>query len=468
MAADPILQAFEALAARDPEGSAVVSASRLATRSEILRQSAELASRLREHAHVPGRLIGLVAPNGPGYLVGLLALRRLGLVAVLCDLASSPHALEEVLARFDVAGCLSLAESWPRGADAWTFVTRLAPVSRHLPPGVAVVKLTSGSTGTPRGVVVSARALLADEAQLAASMGLTGDDRHLGVIPFSHSYGFSSLVLPALVRGATIVVPDGPAAGGVASPMSPLETARDLEATFFPTAPAWLSGWTRLRSPPGVPPTLRRIISAGAPLRPDVARAVRERFGVRVHVFYGASECGGIAYDREGGAAERGTVGTPVEGVRIETDPESGRLRVRSAAVAEGYLPATGSEIGDGAFLTSDLGGHDGEEIRLLGRADGLVIVKGKNVQPGEVENVLRELAGVDEVCVLGVDGPEGPRTLLRAVIATRDDSLTYERVLEHCRGRLAEVKVPRNVVFVAELPRDGRGKLDRRALAGA
>ncbi|MEZ5313340.1 MAG: hypothetical protein R2862_06610 [Thermoanaerobaculia bacterium] len=81
---------------------------------------------------------------------------------------------------------------------------------------------------------------------------------------------------------------------------------------------------------------------------------------------------------------------------------------------------------------------------------------------------MLRELAGVDEVCVLGVDGPEGPRTLLRAVIATRDDSLTYERVLEHCRGRLAEVKVPRNVVFVAELPRDGRGKLDRRALSGA
>ncbi|MEZ5313339.1 MAG: AMP-binding protein [Thermoanaerobaculia bacterium] len=294
-------------------------------------------------------LCDLELPARPGRGAGALRRRRL------------PLACREPAAQ---RRCLDLRHSARPG---------VAPPA----PGVAVVKLTSGSTGAPRGVVVSARALLADEAQLAASMGLTGDDRHLGVIPFSHSYGFSSLVLPALVRGATIVVPDGPAAGGVASPMSPLETARDLEATFFPTAPAWLSGWTRLRSPPGVPPTLRRIISAGAPLRPDVARRARALRGPRARLLR-RQRVRRIAYDREGGAAERGTVGTPVEGVRIETDPESGRLRVRSAAVAEGYLPAAGSEIAAGTFLTSDLGGRDGEEIRLQGRADGLVIVKGR------------------------------------------------------------------------------------------
>jgi acyl-CoA synthetase (AMP-forming)/AMP-acid ligase II len=94
------------------------------------------------------------------------------------------------------------------------------------------------------------------------------------------------------------------------------------------------------------------------------------------------------------------------------------------------------------------------------------VIVKGKNVQPGEVEKVLRGLAGVEEVCVLGIDGPEGPRTVLRAAIVAPPGALSYERVIEHCRAHLGEPKVPRNILFLSELPRDGRGKVDRHALA--
>jgi long-chain acyl-CoA synthetase len=469
---DPLLGAFDELHAQQPERALVASASRLATVADVHRQAAELADRLHRHALVPGRLVGLVAPNGPGFLVGYLALRRCGLVPVLCDVAVPQLALEEVLARFDVAGCLSLADPWPRGGEHWTFATRFGDVARHLPEGIGAVKLTSGSTGAPRGVVVSSAALVADEAHLASTMGLSAEDRHVGAIPFSHSYGFSSVVLPALVRGALAIVPEERTS---LAPMAPLVAARDLGATFFPTVPAWLSGWTRLASPPPLPPTVRLLISAGAPLAPETARAVRERFGRPVQVFYGASECGGIAFDREGSAAERGTVGTPVAGVTIELDPETGRLRIASAAVAEGYLPDAGAELSGGSFLTGDLAAWDGDrpgELRLLGRADDLVIVKGRNVQPGEVELVLRALPGVDEVCVLGVDGPEGPRTVLRAVIAsggagaTSGGQVTFESVVEHCRGRLAEHKIPRSVLVLPELPRDGRGKVDRKRLA--
>ncbi len=460
---DPILSAFDRLCAEQPERPLVASSSRLATVFEVHRQADELASRLHAHALVPGRLVGLVAPNGPGFLVGYLALRRCGLVPVLCDLSVPAQALEGILARFDVAGCLSLADAWPRGGEHWTFVTRLGPVVRHLAETIGAIKLTSGSTGQPRGVVVSAAALVADEAQLASSMGLTAADRHVGAIPFSHSYGFSSVVMPALMRGALAIVPDE------RSVMAPLAAARDLEATFFPAVPAWLSAWVRLASPPPPPPSLRLLSSAGAPLAPETARAVRERFGLPVQVFYGASECGGIAFDREGTAAERGTVGSLVDGVRVELDEESGRLRVRSAAVADGYLPDNAPELGGGSFLTGDLGAWDGPhggELRLLGRADDLVIVKGRNVQPRELENLLRDLPGVDEVCVLGVDGPEGPRTVLRAVLSAASAAVTFESVVEHCRGKVAEHKIPRSVVVLAELPRDGRGKIDRRRLA--
>lgn len=460
---DPILSAFDRLHAAQPERPLVASATRLATVGEVHRQADELAGRLHEHGLVPGRLVGLVAPNGPGYLVGYLALRRCGLVPVLCDLSIPAHALEGILARFDVAGCLSLADAWPRGGEHWTFVTRLGAVVRHLAETVGAIKLTSGSTGMPRGVVVSSAALAADEAQLAAAMGLTSEDRHVGAIPFSHSYGFSSVVLPALMRGALAVVPDE------RSVMAPLAAARELEATFFPAVPAWLSAWVRLASPPPLPRSVRLLTSAGAPLSPETARAVRERFGRPVQVFYGASECGGIAFDREGTAAEHGTVGTLVGGVTIELDAESGRLRVRSAAVADGYLPEPAPELGGGSFLTGDLATWDERragELRLRGRADDLVIVKGKNVQPREVENLLRELPGVEDVCVLGVDGAEGPRTILRAVFAASASAVTFECVVEHCRGKIAEHKIPRSVVVLPELPRDGRGKLDRRRLA--
>lgn len=460
---DPILSAFDRLHGEHPERALVASSSRLATVGEVHRQADELAGRLHEHALVPGRLVGLVAPNGPGFLAGYLALRRCGLVPVLCDLSIPTHALEGILARFDVAGCLSLADAWPRGGEHWTFVTRLGSVVRHLPETIGAVKLTSGSTGQPRGVVVSAAALVADEAQLAASMGLSSADRHVGAIPFSHSYGFSSVVLPALMRGALVIVPDE------RSVMAPLAAARELEATFFPAVPAWLSAWVRLASPPPLPPSIRLLTSAGAPLSPETARAVRERFGHPVQVFYGASECGGIAFDRDGAAAESGTVGGLVEGVTVELDAESGRLRVSSAAVAEGYLPESAPELGGGSFLTGDLAAWDERrpgELRLLGRADDLVIFKGKNVQPREVEAVLRELPGVDDVCVLGIDGPEGPRTVLRAVFGAAAREISFETVVEHCRGRLAEHKIPRSVVVLPELPRDGRGKLDRRRLS--
>ena len=460
---DPILSAFDRLHAEQPERPLVASATRLATVGEVHRQADELAGRLHEHGMVPGRLVGLVAPNGPGYLVGYLALRRCGLVPVLCDLSIPAHALEGILERFDVAGCLSLADAWPRGGEHWTYVTRLGAVVRHLAESIGAIKLTSGSTGMPRGVVVSSAALVADEAQLAAAMGLSGEDRHVGAIPFSHSYGFSSVVLPALIRGALAVVPDE------RSVMAPLAVARELEASFFPAVPAWLSAWVRLASPPPLPPSIRLLTSAGAPLAPGTARAVRERFGHPVQVFYGASECGGIAFDRDGTAAEHGTVGELVDGVTIELDGESGRVRVRSAAVAEGYLPEAAPELAGDSFLTGDLAAWDElrpGELRLLGRADDLVIVKGKNVQPREIENLLRTLPGVEDVCVLGVDGPEGPRTVLRAVFGAAASAVTFESVVEHCRGRVAEHKIPRSIVVLPELPRDGRGKLDRRRLA--
>jgi long-chain acyl-CoA synthetase len=455
---DPVLEAFARVRAQRGAQPLFASPARAWTAEDLGGSAERLAVRIAESPLPPGRLVGLAAPSGPGFVAGYLALRSLGLVPVLCDSSEPTPDRLAALDRLGVAAFLWTDSGWPE-PDSWVVSRRAPAIERELAPETGAIKLSSGSTGAPRGIAVSSEALLADDAQLAATMGLAAEDRCLVAVPYSHSYGFSSLVLPALVRGSLQVLAEG------RGPFAALEAARALSATFFPTVPAFLNALVRLRAAPEWPVSIRLAISAGAPLAPETAAAFRERYGFPVHVFYGASECGGICYDRAGDAAERGTVGTAVDGVALEIDPESGRLRVRSAAVAEGYIPEPAPELAEGAFLTGDLARRRGQEIELAGRADDLVIVRGRNVDPREIERTLSELPGVREVCVLGVEGPDGPRSVLRAVVATPDGALGYREVVDWCRARLAEHKVPRSVVLVAELPRTDRGKLDRSAL---
>ncbi len=417
-----------------------------------------LAARL-----APGTVVGLAAANGPGFLASLLAFRRAGLAALLLDPQTPEPEAWRVLRALGAPALLRCPEGWPRSLEAWSIVsppedeTEPSPIVQ-LPADIAVVKLTSGSTGAPRGIATSSEALLADDDALTLSMGLSDADRLLATIPLSHSYGLASLALPALARGTLLVMPE---AAGV---YDPFVTAARLGATFFPTVPAYLDALARMGEPPPRPDSLRLVITAGAPLAATTSSRFREAFGLPVHVFYGSSECGGICYDREGGAAERGTVGAPVEGVRVLVEPDDGRVTVESAAVSSGYLPDPDERLAGGRFRAGDLGVWQDGELALRGRVDDLVNIKGKKVNPREVETVLAALPGVDEAAVLGVP-LAGPGELLRAVVACRPGSLSAGEVIAWCRSRLSTHKVPRSVILIEALPRNARGKLDRAAL---
>ena len=171
-------------------------------------------------------------------------------------------------------------------------------------------------------------------------MGLAAEERILSSIPMSHSYGLASVALPALVRGSLILLADEGS-----GPFGTLVAARTLDATFFPTVPAFLGALVRAPAPPRLPESLRLVITAGAPLPPETAVGFRRAYDRPVRVFYGSSETGGICFDREGGAGERGCVGEPVEGVRIELTPVEGEGRSRPASSPSRrrrWPPATG------------------------------------------------------------------------------------------------------------------------------
>jgi long-chain acyl-CoA synthetase len=213
------------------------------------------------------------------------------------------------------------------------------------------------------------------------------------------------------------------------------------------------------------------VISAGAILPGALAARFRETYGQPIHVFYGSSECGGICYDREGGAAERGTVGTPVDGVRISLRPleedgdGEGLVTVESASVGETYQPEPDPRLTSGRFETSDVAAWAGSELALRRRIDRIINVRGRKVDPSEVEKVLAGLEGVEEAVVVGLASDDRRDEIVRAVVACPSGQLGYEDVAAWCRPRLADHKVPRSIVIVDAIPRTPRGKIDRMAL---
>jgi long-chain acyl-CoA synthetase len=463
MRSDPILESFAALVRRDARAPLVASTSRSASRGDVDALAASIASALEGIRVPPGSTVLVAAANGAGFLAAILGCRRARVVPALCDRGAPAEERRRIVFALSAVAEVVCESAFPGRIDdvdvASTGVAA-APIE-----DAGYVKLTSGSTGEPTGVAISPEALASDDEQLARTMGLVAEDRFLAGVPWSHSYGLSSLVLPALRRGSLLVLPED---GG---PWAPLAAARELGATVMPTVPIYLRTLAEIAPADAWPPSLATVISAGARLAPEDAGRFREVFGRAVHVFYGATECGGITYDREGGAAERGTVGTPVAAVvvRLEGDaaPREGTVTVSSPAVASRHVPADLPSLRNRVFHSADLAAWTaGGELRLLGRVDLLINVDGKKVQPGEVEAVLRAMPGVREAVVLGVRA-SAEKEIVRAVIARDPGRLSYEEVAAWCRPRLAPHKVPRSILFVNAIPRTGRGKVDRAALSG-
>src|SRR5881275_2341893 len=187
----------------------------------------------------------------------------------------------------------------------------------------ALLKLTSGTTAAPRAVRFRSEQLLADCSQICETMGISDVDLNFGVIPISHSYGFSNLLTPLIARGVPMVL------SRERMPRAVLNDLAKTDATVFPGMPVFYQAFCEMENAPALP-KLRLCISAGAPLPLEVARKFRGKFQRSIHSFYGSSECGGICYDREARLEEPGFVGPPLDGVKVEMlEPSAFASRIR-------------------------------------------------------------------------------------------------------------------------------------------
>ncbi len=450
-----MLERFRSLVSASPDATALINGDTgaVTTRRELHAHSEELAARFAAAGMREGDALALQLRNSVDFVSAFLAALQLRLVVVPIDRDAPESEVATILAHFAVRG---LFHRQPPTADCQLSI-RKHMTRPAVPPDARLIKLTSGSTGTPKGIVTTEANLIVDCENICATMGIRPDDLNLGAIPFSHSYGFSNLVTPLVLQGTAVVFSND------YLPQSMIEIANRFDCTVAPLIPMVFAHLTTAAH--GSFASVRTFISAGASLPASTSRRFRERFGIDIHSFYGCSECGGIAYDRRGGAVERGTVGPPLDGVEVLRGGGA-RLAVRSGSVAAGYLfdAKTFHPFADGTFTTDDLVEvHDGE-IAITGRVGDLINTAGKKVNPREVEAVILRIEGVREAKVYGE--PAGARGEVVAAAVVALPNVTREQVREFCRAHLSLHKVPRIVKLIDEMPVDERGKVKRAALA--
>jgi long-chain acyl-CoA synthetase len=462
---DAILGAWEKTLTRKSHAAAI-----LGPKGNILRTFDEIETRAHDFAHQigsfrPGDVLAVQIGNHEDWPSILIAGLRKQVVVLPLEQSISDQQRDIALEICGATGRLtqpadSLTPTFSQSERRFL----LSNGEKVRMRGISLLKLTSGTTATPRAIQFRSEQLLADCEQICDTMGITDVDLNFGVIPISHSYGFSNLLTPLLVRGVPMAVSRD------RTPRAVLVDLARTGATVFPGMPLFYQAFCEMETVPDLT-KLRLCISAGAPLSIAIAKNFRDKFGLSIHSFYGASECGGICYDHDGTSDADGFVGQPMKNVGLEIlDPAaaSSQIRVRSAAAGDGYFPGRDkTKLGNGVFIPDDLLARNGAGFLIVGRVSDVINVAGKKVNPAEVEAHLLRFKGVRQAVVFGRPAAAGAlRNEEVAACVVADVDVRENDLLEFCRSGLSGWQVPKRIFIVGELPVNQRGKISRRELA--
>jgi long-chain acyl-CoA synthetase len=456
---DALLAAWRRTVGRAKDSPAILN-----THGEVVRKFSEIDERACDferkiEAFKAGGIIGVQIGNHEDWASILIACLRRHLVVLPLEQSISDQQRDAAL---EICRAKAVVSVVPGGTSPRLFRLRTADAAAHWGEhSPSLLKLTSGTTAAPRGIRFRSEQLLADCNQICDTMGISDVDLNFGVIPISHSYGFSNLLAPLIARGVPMVLSRD------RLPRAVLADLAGSNATVFPGMPVFYQAFSEMEDIPGLP-KLRLCISAGAPLATAVAEQFRQKFERPIHSFYGASECGGICYERDAQNEEDGFVGQPMEGVAIEmVDPDASasRIRVRSAAVGDGYFPESDeAKLGGGLFVPDDLLNKTANGFRIVGRISDVINVAGKKVNPAEVEAHLLRFSGVRQAVVFGRASILRNEEVAACVVAS--PGVSEDELLEFCRRQLSGWQVPKRIFIVDAIPMTERGKISRRELA--
>jgi fatty-acyl-CoA synthase len=489
---------YAASAARHPDETAIVDELGTLTFAEVHRRTNALAHALSDAGVVEGDGVAVMCRNHRGFIETTVALSKLGANALFLNTAFAAPQLADVVARekpvglvydHEFAGLLEEAGRRRKRFVAWHHDEGDDPADPTLDDLIAagdpsdvvppaekgrVVILTSGTTGTPKGASRSQPEALGPAVTLLGRIPLRARETTMIAAPLFHSWGFAHFTLGLLLSSTYVL-------RRRFDPEATLALVAQHQATCLPVVPVMLQRMLEL------PEEVRRrydvsslkvVAVSGSALPGELAARFMDEFGDVIYNLYGSTEVAWatIASPAELRAAP-GTAGRAPRGTRLEIlgdddrpvpRGQTGRIFVTNEMLFEGYTGGGGGkDVVDGLMSTGDVGRLDSDGMLFVeGRDDEMIVSGGENVFPAEVEDLLARRGDVVEVAVIGVDDEEfGQR--LKAFVVKRDSAdVSEDDIKRDVKSNLAGYKVPREVEFIDELPRNATGKVLKRELA--
>ncbi|HEX2494050.1 MAG TPA: malonyl-CoA synthase [Steroidobacter sp.] len=465
---------------------------RVITYGEFANKTAQVAAALRTRGVAAGERIVAQIDKSPEAIALYLACLATGAVFVPLNTAYTLKELEYFLG--DAGPVLAVVR--PQEAervraiagacgvetmDAAGETSLVAPPepaeplgAAHAPSGLAALLYTSGTTGRAKGAMLTRGNLSSNALTLAQAWRFTASDVLLHALPIFHVHGLFVAINTVLAAGASLLFLPKFDADEVIR-MLPKATVMMGVPTFY-TRLLQHSGLTREQTQ-----HVRLFISGSAPLLPETHREFQTRAGHAILERYGMSETLMNTSNPYDGERIAGSVGPPLPGVQLRiTDPESGEplttpksigmIEIRGPNVFCGYwlMPEkTAAEFRqDGFFVTGDLGRIDERGyVHIVGRSKDLIITGGYNVYPIEIETEIDALPGVVESAVIGAPHPDLGEGVTAIVVTQSAANLTEASIRAALQGRLAKFKLPKRILFAADLPRNAMGKVQKNVL---
>ncbi|MEA2391373.1 MAG: hypothetical protein QOK31_1482 [Solirubrobacteraceae bacterium] len=484
---------YAASAVRYPDEPAIIDELGTLTFAEVHTRSNALASSLADHGINEGDAVAVMCRNHRGFVDIAIACSKLGAHALFLNTAFAGPQITDVVKREDPKAIVFDEEFTDLVKDAATRRKRFIgwheqgskvkdPTLEEMieegdptdpvPPAERgrTVILTSGTTGTPKGANRQSPESLDPAAALLSRIPLRARETTMIAAPLFHSWGFAHWTI-GLALSSTIVM------RRKFEPEPVLSDTAQHRATSLVVVPVMLQ---RILELPIETiqrydlSALRTIPASGSALPGELAVKVMDAFGDKLYNLYGSTEVAWatIATPEDLRAAP-GTAGRPPRGtvVRLygedgqEVEPgESGRIFVGNEMLFEGYTGGGGKDVIDGLMATGDVGHFDSDgRLFVDGRDDEMIVSGGENVFPAEVEDTISRHDNVKEVAVVGVDDEKFGQRLKAFVV--KKGKLTESDVQAHVKKNLANFKVPREVEFMSELPRNATGKVLKREL---